>query len=411
MSLYEKLSAARDLGDAQRGRKNAHPKGFEPGVKFDNSGIPTEVITDVMPHLPTQEDWDNAVAKMGVPIPDGYRLRLVEAKYDPAAWHRDEQGQDAVTRPVWRYKFAVEYFGTEESISAEVFVKLKQLRKNRDRIQPSYSGPAAFLLSWNDWQVGKWLTQGEGTQQIVERFDRAIEGAVSRAKDLRKINRDLGQLVIIGGGDMIENCAVFPHQAYQIDQDRRGQVNIARDLILAGLDRLAPLFARVDVMVVGGNHGEHRINGNRVNLHDNDDCAVFEHAAVAAERDPRLSHVGFNIATDQLAKTMEVNGWIVGTTHGHVFAKGSGQNAERKAYNWFSHQAAGRQPIGDSDLLITHHFHHEATTDWGSCKWIQTRTLDGGSPYFVTYSGTVTAPGMLSGVITKESRWTDEQYL
>jgi hypothetical protein len=29
-------------------------------------------------------------------------------RYDPAAWHRDEQGDDAVTRPVWRYRFIVE---------------------------------------------------------------------------------------------------------------------------------------------------------------------------------------------------------------------------------------------------------------------------------------------------------------
>jgi hypothetical protein len=424
MGLYEKLTEAKDLEDARRARKNPHPKGFEPGVKYGGDGYPTEITTDLLPHLQAQKDWDEAVASMGIPVPDGYRLRLVEAKYDPAAWHRNTEfmghpGEDnsskrtkspAVTRPVWRYRFAVEQIPVQISPEDGVDTLLR-LRKDRTRIQPKYDGPAAFVLSWNDWQVGKWLREGEGSQQIVERLDASFNAAIARVEELRIIGRGLGQLVIIGGGDMIENCAVFKNQAYQIDLDRRGQINLCRNLILEGLDRLAPHFDKVDVMVVGGNHGEHRIEQERVNLSDNDDCAVFEHAAAAAERDPRLSHVGFNIATDSLSKTMNVNGWILGTTHGHVFGKTAGTSPEIKARNWFMRQAAGRTPIGDSDVLITHHFHHDAGTNWGSCLWRQTRTMDGGSPHFSEYAGTICPPGMLSAVITETDRWVDEQYL
>lgn len=68
-----------------RAPRQTHPRGFEPGVKYDSQGIAREVITPAVPHLAGEDDWNTAVASMGFEIPEGYRLRLVEAKYDPAA--------------------------------------------------------------------------------------------------------------------------------------------------------------------------------------------------------------------------------------------------------------------------------------------------------------------------------------
>jgi hypothetical protein len=50
----------------------------------------------------------------------------------------------------------------------------------------------------------------------------------------------------------------------------------ARKLIVYGITELAKHFDEVHVLVVGGNHGEHRVDGKRVNRHDNADCKVFE---------------------------------------------------------------------------------------------------------------------------------------
>jgi hypothetical protein len=210
---------------------------------------------------------------------------------------------------------------------------------------------------------------------------------------------------------MIEGCAIFPNQAHEIDTDRRGQIRACTTFILDGVDRLAPLFARVTVLVVGGNHGENRIGGKRTTRHDNDDCAVFEHAATAAARDRRLQHVNFVIAQDEPAKTLDVHGHILATTHGQVYGRGAGGSVEQKALRWYSGQAAGHQPVGDANLLVTHHFHHHALRDWGACLWVQTPAMDGGSPFFTDYSGQASQPGMLSWVMSPEHRYVDPQIL
>ena len=80
-----------------------------------------------------------------------------------------------------------------------------------------------------------------------------IEQVDQRARELRRIGRDLGHLLILGGGDIVEGCTIYPNQAYEIDGDRRAQVRAAVTFVLDGLDRLAPLFSGVTVLVVGGN--------------------------------------------------------------------------------------------------------------------------------------------------------------
>ncbi|MDV6291275.1 hypothetical protein R2F25_38335 [Streptomyces sp. UP1A-1] len=86
----------------------AAPRGWESGVRYEPGG--TMVVTT--PPAETQpggeEDWRARVEEMGLEIPDGFRVRLVEAKHDPAAWHRDKQGDDAVTRAVWRCRYVIE---------------------------------------------------------------------------------------------------------------------------------------------------------------------------------------------------------------------------------------------------------------------------------------------------------------
>jgi hypothetical protein len=239
----------------------------------------------------------------------------------------------------------------------------------------------------------------------------ALQGTVERVEQLSRMGRSFGHLVIIGGGDLIENCAMRPNQAFELDLDRRSQIRVTTAGILEGLDRLAPRFAKVSVLVVGGNHGEHRINGKRTTREDNDDCAVFEHAALACSRDARLSHVNFHIAQGEPSKTLEVAGWVLGTTHGQVYGKGSGTGLDQKVKSWFSAQAAGRQPIGDADVLVTHHYHHLAVKDHGAWLWLQSPALDGGSQWYTDSSGMYSAPGMLTFVMTPESRMSDLQII
>lgn len=393
MGLSDKLTATAQP-DARRLR-SGHAKGYEPDVKFDG-GQAAEVSIS-LPSIPEDEArWREEIKRVTtLSVPDHRKVELAQVRY----W--GEPGSEMV------YCRFLITDRPEDRPDVDAAALLRSLRPRR-QAKAAFTGDTSLVISWNDWQTGKLA--GGGTPALAERLDGCFDAVHERARELRRIGRNLGQLVIIGGGDMIEGCTIFPNQPFEIDTDRRGQIRNTVTLGLEGLDRLAPLFERVLVLVVGGNHGEHRINGNRTSRHDNDDCAVFEHMAVAAARDSRLGHVDFVIAQDEPAKTADVNGWIIGTTHGHVFGRNV-TGVEQRAWNWYRNQAAGRQPAGDCDVLVTHHYHHFASRDWGACLWAQTPALDGGSPFFTDFSGQSSDPGMLSFVVSAEKRFVDPQIL
>jgi len=400
VSLKDKLTP-KEPSLASRIRVS-HPKGWEPGVRFVAEDT-QEITTTVVGTLEGEPDWRAAINQMGFDIPEGYRVRIAEMRYDPAAWGREEQGDDATTRPVWRYKFIVEPVAVEQDTidAVEILNKLKRLKNTK----PKASGDATFVLTLNDTQIGK--NSGGGTDATIARLDNFFNLAQDRLDDVRK---QVGDLVILMVGDLVEGCNIFPNQAFSIDRDRRAQIRETTLITLDMLDRFAPQFDTVRVMAVPGNHGEQRMNGKRVNRHDNDDVLVAEAAAMAAERDPKLEHISFNIALEQPALTMDVQGHILGATHGSVFGKTAG-NPSQKAYNWFKNMAAGRHPVGDSDVLVSAHFHHEQIVNWGKLLWTQLPAMDGGSPEFADYSGTDAAAGMATWMMAKENKFFGYEVL
>lgn len=272
-------------------------------------------------------------------------------------------------------------------------------------------GNGAFVLSINDTQFGKH-EGAAGTPETLARFDKILTLAKWRINELRKISRPLGTLVIIGGGDLVEGCAIYGNQSYNLDLDRRGQINTAVTVILDTIDRLAPMFERVIVLAARGNHGENRINGNKTTLYDNDDTLVFEMAERATSRDESLQHVEYIIAQDEAGVWADVAGWRLATTHGDIYGKGvPGASIDKKAQNWYKNMSMARDPLGLADVLITHHYHHEKSSDWGACEWHQTPALDNGSEYFRQSTGEYSLPGMLTFVMTTERRYQDEMVL
>jgi len=391
--------------DAQRARQAA-PRGHEPGVKWADDGTAT-VTTPLLPQLATELDWRQAVDNLypGV-IPDGHRLVLVEARYDPVAWTRDEQGQDALTKPAWRYRFRVEP-SPATADQVDFAVRLRALRKaagkRRAPIKAAGIGEdAARIMSWNDWQIGKG--ENGGTQATMDRFLWCLER-------FRFHTWRGAHLVVVIGGDIKEGCEIFPNQAYSLDMDDRAQENTAVDMMLYGLDMLAGSYKRVTVLAIGGNHGENRRTGSKVNRHDNGDLRIVENVARVAERDKRLGHVNFVIAKSEPVKSIEVAGHILATTHGQAYGKAQSGNIEQKVYKWYTARSAQRLPGGGADVLITHHYHHNMMRDYGSWMWRQTPALDGASMHFTDGTSMWSRPGMLTAVMHPGSRWTDELVL
>lgn len=381
--------------DARRARAR-HPQGFEPGVRFSTDSTPVEATISSDRQLSAEDHRTKIQEQTGLVIPANLDVVLERLTLQNAAGGVPE-------RWWYKYKFVERAEGFLTGFDA--VAALKALRPNRKAPTPAYDGDATMVIDWADFQIGKAV--GGGTVATIERFDSAIEQMIYRAKELKRLNRNTGRLVVIGGGDLVEGCFIYPHQSFELDMDRRSQINTVTTMILDGLDRLAPLFSNVTVLAVPGNHGEHREQGHRVNRFDNDDCLVFENAARVTERDKRLAHVDFVIAQSEMAKTIDVNGWVLGATHGQAYGKTPGQPL-LKAYNWFKNQAAGRQPIGDADVLFTHHFHHETSADFGAVFIQQWPALDGGSPQYTDWSGQAAKPGMGSCVITPANRFQDK---
>lgn len=312
---------------------------------------------------------------------------------------------------LWKhsYSFSVERRAEGAVKEIDVVALLNSMPKTIGQPVPSAGVNSTFVLDWADWQMGK--KEGGGTEALIERLESAFASAIVRVKELRATGRKLEELVIFGGGDMIEGCVIYPQQAFGIDLNRREQIRNTVAAILRGLTLLAPHFETVRVVAVPGNHGEHRITGNRTEIGDNDDLLVFEMAEVACSSDPRFKHVSFEIASNEISIATKVRGWVYGVTHGDVYGRGSGTGVRNKVFGWFKTMAANRHPVGAADVLLTHHFHHDAMEDWGNTLWVQNPTIDGGSHYFKEYSGHATRPGMNSWVVTASERLQDKQIL
>ena len=384
-------------------QRSTHPKGWEPGVKWDNNEV-RYVTTDILPAMEGEVDFAKAITDMGIEIPSGYRVRIAEMRFDPVAWTREDPEQKyATTKPAWRYRFVIE---PDSSVPSVDGIQILNSLARKTRSQNRVSGEKTLVLNINDTQAGK--DAGGGTEALIERMDHFLTLAEARIADDRK---QLGDLVIMLGGDLIEGCSIYPNQSWQIDLDMRGQIRTMTGILLHSLDRLATKFPTVRVVAVPGNHGENRINGKRNNRHDNMDQLCAEATAMAATRDSKLEHVNFNIAYEEPALTTDIQGHIYALTHGSIYGKGSGGDPTAKAYNWYKNMAASHHPVGDATVLVGNHYHHEIIRNFGTLLFVQNPAMDGGSPEFADYSGQSAPAGMSSWVVTPESRFTGYEVL
>lgn len=316
---------------------------------------------------------------------------------------------------------AVPKRGMEKDRAAVTIDPLEVLAKLRERgsafVRPAIVGTvedSAFVISINDIQLGQ--SYNGGSARVIEQFHSFIHLATLRIDELRGLGRRLSTLVIIGGGDLVEGCVIYGNQSFSLDLNRKQQIEGVVALILHAIDTLGPLFEKIKVLAARGNHGENRINGKYTTLDDNDDTHAFEMCKLALARDPEFKDkIEWTIAESEAGVWCEVFDWVLATTHGDIYAKGvAGATIDKKAHAWMKNMALGRKRfgrLGDADVLIAHHFHHDKMSDWGGCLWRQTSSQDNGSPYFEQATGEYSEPGMLSFVMTESVRYQDESVL
>ena len=284
----------------------------------------------------------------------------------------------------------------------------KEIKKHKPKLKTSFTGQGAMIVVLSDWQIGK--ADGDGLKGTIERILNGIDKVEVRIKELEKLKRPIGKLMVLWTGDSIEGCVGhYAQQTFSVELDRRDQVKVARRLLRDALMRWSKYFAEVQVLAVGGNHGENRNGSGKsyTSLNDNDDVAIVEQVAEILETNPEAyGHIQFAIPKDRLSITAEAAGWVLGITHGHSARRG-GAGTEQKLRRWLEGQSLGRRSVGGADVLVSGHYHHFRVADWGGCVWLQAPAMDGGSDWWQEMSGEKSESGILTFCMYPEIRVTD----
>lgn len=384
------------------------PKGWEPGVQYEPGG--SMLVTAPAADAPPQDEsgWRARVEELGLVVPDGFRVRLVEARHDPAAWHRDAQGEDAVTRPVWRCRYLIEPtvpgWASAEDLSALVRDVMQRRRKPR---VPATHPARSLAVVYADPQVGKVGRDG-GTRELVARIGERFDKLEDHLRDLGNVGRAPDAAYWLDAGDCIEGFENVASQAFTNDLTLTQMIRLHRRMTFEGLDRLATAFPRVVAATCGSNHARVRRGKDPVGP-PQDDWGIEVMSQVAdayAKNADAYGHVSF-VTPEKWrdSVSLDMSGTIVGLAHGNQFPR------PEKAADWWKGQTFGRQPIADARILVSGHFHHFRAQQLGAGRlWVQAPTLDNGSDWYAMRSGEVSQPGLLVFSVTADG-WDDLRIL
>jgi len=145
------------------------------------------------------------------------------------------------------------------------------------------------------------------------------------------------------------------------------------------------------VPVVPGNHDEpHRFLITEPN--DNWQIDIVSAVQDACADNPALQHIQFRYPSrDDSTLAIDLGGHILGMAHGH--------QTRNNAAKWLEGHALGNTPIGNSDVLLTAHYHHFIAQQIGPRLHIQIPASDGGSAWFRNSRGLDSPTGIVSFVM------------
>jgi predicted phosphodiesterase len=398
MADLEKLLQIGTNGSALevvRGRKNKHPKGWEAGITLGEAG--GFVVTEPMADEPS--DWDAILNELLPPSLDRSMFTIDQnSPVEVRAWDGNVGG-GVIQR---FYYFKARILRRDAATPSIDLTELINDAKAVDRVKlRKLTNERAYFAQITDLQAGQ--ADGDGVAGMVSRALELADLVCADVEYLAKSNRPVSQIFIPITGDLVEGIVGwYEMQQFSVQLDRREQVKLVRRLLSQFLLSLSKLKLPIHVAAVAGNHGENRSNGKAfTTLSDNDDLAIVEQIAEAFELAGRKEFTFTLPQKDRLSMTVEVLGNIVGLTHGHIARAGSG--VEGKILGWFKSMAATRDPIGDSDILFTGHYHHARYQQLiGDTTWIQGGALCDTSAWFSQSFGLVSDPVFMKGTITRD---------
>ncbi|MBP7631707.1 MAG: hypothetical protein KA758_14730 [Acidimicrobiales bacterium] len=363
------------------------PAGWEPGLTWDGSA--GTLITPPLDAEPDPAVWAELVADWGL---DPERHRIVPGSLQFRGWDAPV-GDGEVKR--LRYYRATITDAVFARADVEELCRLAVRKKPSKPVERKTDGNAWLVVSLNDWQIGKG--EGGGTPATVAAITAAIDGVRRKARELTRLGRRPGRIVLANTGDLTERTAGhYASQSYTTDLNDREQQRVARHLLWRLVDGLVTDGYGVTVTAVPCNHGENRNGAGKAQTtpDDNVSLTLVEGIEEACRANPDRYHdVDFAYATD-LTLVLDVAGVNVGMTHGHQ-VRGSG-SAAAKVEKWWQGQIMGTQPVAAADLLMTAHLHHLQLSEETGRTVIIAPAIDGGSYWYTSATGRNSPRGMLT---------------
>lgn len=374
-------------------KREKHPAGWQPGITLGTeSGV---LVTEPLADAPS--DWDKILREL---LPEGIdptEFAIDGTTVEVRAWDGNI-GNGELKRfyyfkaRIKRRKSVVEGRDLDDIIAAA--------KKAKPKAAADTHNDRTYFIQVTDLQAGQ--ADGDGVAGMVERALQLGSMVRDDLASLKRAGKPASSIFVPVTGDLVEGISGwYEMQTFSVSLDRRDQVKLVRRLLTELLMDVASNGLPVHVAVVPGNHGENRQNGKAyTTLGDNDDVAVVEQIAEAFAMSDKFEHVTFSFpAKERLSLTVEVQGHIVGLTHGHI-ARSTGTPAA-KILNWFKSMAATRDPIGDSDILFVGHYHHAIFQQLvGDTLLVMGGALCDSSAWFSQTAGLVSDPIVVKGTIT-----------
>lgn len=352
--------------------------------EWDATGTESIVTATTGEQLDDQNLRDFILGKGGV-IPDGHTAVMVAAKYNPAAWHREEaydsEGKKtpAVTRGVWSYTFRITRISSRQNHIDEL---LKLVNKKPGK-QPGKTTDEVYVFAMGDSQLGK--VDAHGSEGIVTAWTESLANA--RA-DWTRCGRP--SVLIAGLGDHIEgNQSQGGRNFYRSDLTVSEQLRVFRRMLLRTIDTFIEAPS-IQVGIVNGNHDDIQ----RFQATDSSDGHATESAIAVAEaialNGPRYGHVSIYVpGKDQDHLVIDVQGTNFILIHGHQFSRG-------KAMEWWEKQTFNNHPAAVGDILLHGHEHEFQISSRRDRLIICVPALEEESTWYKQKQGAVGRRGVLT---------------
>lgn len=372
-----------------------------------HSKVPKPVLVE--PEIPANARWEVSCDEFTGDTPasllqldiDDVEQFIISKGLNPAEWDYqwrfsewEQSSKLHGTRTlhavkVWGKRKKVEDAGFDIDAAIEQIADYQWKPSSNERLEKTFFGTQVVLA--NDFQLGKVDWNG-GSKETLDQVFQSFVNVKTEAD-----NNLAAEIVVIDGGDIIENFYNTSSQRQTNDLSLPKQVLLAYKVMIKGLQYLTAAGYKVTYVAVPSNHSRDRMGMQAASGDVHDDWGIVIAKLIEASTD--LDVVVPDEYYDSVGFITSNTG--IGVVHGHQ------AGSPDKIGTWWQGQSHGEMPVAHADILVTGHFHSMRVQQSGNKKWIIVGSAsDRGSSWFTNNRGEQSISGMTTFVV-RDGAWSD----